>query len=117
VSHLHARVLRAVGAHEVLNPEEEMGRRLARRLGQPNVLERLELGEGVDVAEIEAPESWVGRSLVELDVRRSYGISVVAIRRAGRIEATLHGGERLASRDVLVVIGTAASIARLAALA
>ena len=52
-----------VGAHLVVNPEEEASQRLARKLAQPNVLERLELGEGAELAEVEAPESFVGKTL------------------------------------------------------
>jgi len=117
VSPLHARVLRAVGAHQVINPEEKMGERLARRLAEPNVLRRLELGEGVDVAEIEAPEVFVGKTLLELDLRRRHGLSVVAIRRGGRVEAAPGGDERLATGDVLVLIGTPESIEQVASLA
>ena len=77
LSELHARVLRAVGAHEVVSPEEEMGQRLARRLAEPSVLERLELGDDAQLAELAAPESFIGKSLVELDgapaVRRHGG--------------------------------------------
>lgn len=114
MSDLHARVLLAVGAHEVISPEAEMGQRLARRLAQPNLLERLELGEGVELAELEAPASFVDRSLVELDIRRRFGVSVVALRRGGTVRATVDGSERIAAGDVMVVIGSAEAVGRLA---
>ncbi|MEP0774243.1 MAG: TrkA family potassium uptake protein [Acidobacteriota bacterium] len=114
VDDLHGRVLRAVGAHEVVNPEAELGQRLAQRLSRPNVLEQLELGGDADLAEITVPEGFVGRTLIELDVRRRHGVSVVAIRRGGQVRANLSGSERLESTDLLVVIGERASIARLA---
>lgn len=116
-SELHGRVLQAVGAHQVVNPEQEMGARVAQKLATPNVLERLELGDGVDVAEVEVPEALVGRSLIDLEIRRRFGITVAAVRRGGRIKATVTGEERLETGDVLVVIGTSQSITRLAALA
>jgi len=115
LSRLHARVLRAVGAHVVVSPEEEMGERLARRLAQPNVLERVLLGGAAELAELEAPAEFVGKTLVELDVRRRYGVSVVAIRRGSSVLASLEQNERMAPGDVLVVIGTSPAIARLAA--
>jgi len=115
-SELHSRVLYAVGAHEVVNPEEAMGKRLARHLAQPSVLEHLELGEDAELAEVELPEAWVGKNLVELEVRRRFGTSVAAVRRAGRILAPLSGIETLETGDVLVIIGAPESISRLAAL-
>jgi len=117
LSDLHARVLLAVGAHEVVSPEVEMGQRLARRLAEPTVLERLELGEGAELAEVEAPGSFVGRTLVELDVRRRFAVSVVALKRGGTVRATTDGSEQVAEGDVMVVIGTAEAVGRLAVVA
>lgn len=54
VNQLHARILNAVGAHEVVDPEQEMGFRLARRLSQPSIVEQLQLGNAT-LAEVEAP--------------------------------------------------------------
>ena len=117
VSELHARVLRAVGAHEVISPEVEMGQRLARRLAHPNVFERIDLGALTTLAEVAVPESFAGQSLVDLGVRRKVGVTVVAIRRGAVTLASLEGSEVLASGDVLVVIGPEAAIERLADLA
>jgi len=114
---LHARVLRAIGAHRVVSPEWEMGKSLAYQLAQPSVLDRFDLGDEVEVVEIEAPQSFVGQTLVELDVRRRFSISVAAIRRGDRVYATLGGGEQIENGDVLVVIGRDEAIAKLAALA
>ncbi len=114
VTELHGRVLFAVGAHEVVNPEQAMGRRLARQLAFPGLLEHIELGDAAEIAEVEVPEAWVGRSLVELDVRRNFNLSVVAIRRGGKVMATLAGDERMESGDVLITIGPPRTIGRLA---
>lgn len=113
MSPLHTRVLRAVGAHEVVSPEEEMGERLARRLATPSVLERLEVAANAELAEVEVPESLVGQSLAELDIRRRWGISVVAVRRGGAVHATVDAAELLRSGDVLIVLGEPAAITRL----
>jgi trk system potassium uptake protein TrkA len=114
VNPLHARVLHAVGAHMVVRPEEEMGQRLAHRLAHPNVLERLELGADAELAEIEAPAEFVGRSLVDLDLRRRLGVSVVAVRRESKVLATFDGNSPILQGDVLLIIGTPKAIHRLA---
>lgn len=115
-SDLHARALLAVGAHAVVNPEQEAGERLARQLARPNILERLELGDNTELVEIEAPETFVGKTLIDLDVRRKHAISVVAIRRGATVRASIEGTERLEEGDVLVVIGAPAAIRRVASL-
>jgi trk system potassium uptake protein TrkA len=94
-----------------------MGHRLARRLSEPNVLERLELGEDSELVELAAPESFIGKTLVDLNVRQQYGVTVVAVRRAGSVRASLATGDRLEPGDVLVVIGDPDGASRLAALA
>ncbi len=115
LSELHARVLRAVGAHEVVSPEVEMGERLAYRLSHPNVLDRVELGANTELAELEVPAQYVGKTLVEIDVRRRFDITVVAIQRDGNIVANLRRDEKLGAGEVLVVIGSPEAVARFAA--
>ncbi len=113
---LHARVLRAVGADEVINPEEEMGRRLAARLVEPSILEQVELG-GSQLAEVEAPESFVGKDLVGSDIRNRYRVSVMAIQRGEEVIANPRPTEVIQTGDVLVVVGSLESIRRVASLA
>ncbi|MCO5166195.1 MAG: TrkA family potassium uptake protein [Planctomycetes bacterium] len=117
VNDLHGRVLVAVGAHEIVNPEKEMGQRIARRLARPSLIEQIPLGDGADLAELQAPEAFVGRTLVELDVRRRWDVSVVAIRRGGKVQSYVLGMGPLEPGDVLVVIGAPDALGRLAALA
>jgi len=114
VDELHGRVLRAVGAHDVVNPEKEIGLRLARRLLQPGVFEQIELGDEADLAEVAVPEIFVGKTLIELDLRRRHEVTAVAIQRQDKVRAALDGSERLESGDVLVVIGSREAIRRLA---
>lgn len=109
----HARLLRAVGAHEVLNPEDEMGRRLAFRLAHPTVIDQIVVGEGV-LAEIEVPESFVGQRLSELDLRNRFGVTLVAIHRGDRTQVEPSPEEVLESGDVLVLLGDREIIERLA---
>jgi trk system potassium uptake protein TrkA len=92
-----------------------MGDRLALRLAQPSVLERIELGPDAELAEFPVPSDSFERSLVDLKVRRRHGVTVVAIRRGDRVLATLDGSEKMVAGDILVVIGTPEAVAKLAA--
>jgi len=112
---LHSRVLRAVGAHQVVYPEEEMGRRLARQLATPAVLDRLELGEEAILAEVEAPESFMGKSLADIDIRRRFSVTVVALRRGEKVIASIDPRRRFRSGDVMVVLGNSEAIEKLGA--
>ncbi|MFY0530788.1 potassium channel family protein [Nannocystis pusilla] len=114
---LHARVLLAVGAHEVINPELQMGQRLARNLAHPTILEQIALDENTNLVEVATPEQFIGKSMNEIDMKRRYGVSVIAIRRGGQVLPQVAGDERLARGDRLLIVGQPASVRRVASLA
>ncbi len=118
LTEMQGRILLRVGAHEILNPEWEMGERLALRLSKPGLIEQIPLAENVSIGEVRAPEGFVGRTLVEVDVRKRYGVNVVAIRRTKdgvqRVMPNPGAQERIQDGDVLFVIGNEEQIARIA---
>ncbi len=69
-----------VGADRIVRPEKEMGRQIAKSLLSNNIVEMLDIDDEFSLVEIEAPVSWVGKSLKDLDARRRYGINVLGIR-------------------------------------
>lgn len=79
---LQERILRLVGAHEVVNPEQAFGERFATRLLYAGVIDEIPLGADLAITELRVPERFAGRTLAELELPRRYGITVVAIRRA-----------------------------------
>ncbi len=102
----HAKVLKRLGASEVVFPERDMAYRLAERLATPNVFERFAVSEGVTAVELTAPAPIVGRTLREAALRVKYGVTAVAIRKKGdQVIAAPDGSERIDPGDVLVVIG------------
>ncbi|HWP35640.1 MAG TPA: TrkA family potassium uptake protein [Thermodesulfobacteriota bacterium] len=102
----HAKVLRRLGATEVVFPERDMAYRLAERLSLPNVFEHFAVAEGFSAAELLAPAPLAGRTLREAELRRRYGVTVVALRKqGGGVIVAPDGSERIEPGDVLVVIG------------
>jgi trk system potassium uptake protein TrkA len=81
VSDLHEQVLRQVGADEIVNIEIDEGQRVALRLISPEVLDRIPVSQSISVAEMYAPESFIGKSLAKLDLRKQFSITVIAITR------------------------------------
>lgn len=112
----HARLLRKLGAHEVLDPEDAMGRRLALRLADPGIGERITLGESA-VAEVELPETFVGSSLSELALEGSYGVEVLALCRGNSTLLDPDTSERIESGDRAILMGAAQALKQIAALA
>lgn len=117
VNPLHARVLLTVGAHEVVNPEHDMGERTARRLAQPHVLDQFLLDSSHAVAEVEVPTNFVGKSLEELDLSSRYEVTALLLRRGAGIIAAADLDGPLVEQDVLVVLGAPDAVRRIASLA
>ena len=102
----HAAILTAVGATQIIFPEQETAQRMAHRIVHPNLLDFLPLSDEYRVVEIDPPEALVGRSLVQLQLRNRYNVFVIAIKNAERKIAFLPPSDTiLAQKDTLVVIG------------
>lgn len=79
-SAVHRRVLEKIGADAVVYPEQEMALRLAQNLANNNVLNYIELSPEYSIVERKVPENWVGQSIVELNIRARYRITILAVR-------------------------------------
>lgn len=85
---LHEKILRQVGAHEVINPEREMGQKVANKIARPGFYEMFSLPDGVCVAELPIPESFIEHTLEELNVRRRFNINVLGVQRLRHQESS-----------------------------
>lgn len=74
------RVLSKVGADTIVYPEKDMGERVARSLVSSNIIDFLEVSPDVSIIEIPAPETIVGKNLVELNLRHKYGVTIISIK-------------------------------------
>ena len=101
----HKRILERVGADRVIQPEQEMGRRVARSIATPNVIDVMELSPGYSVVEIVAPGSMVGRTLKDLDLRRKSGVNVLAIKHNNEVNPVPQGDDVIRDGDTLIVTG------------
>ncbi|MED1467821.1 MULTISPECIES: potassium channel family protein [Bacillus] len=102
---LHGQVLKKVGADWVVYPERDMGIRVAHQLLSPNVLNFIEISKDYSVEEVKIPEKMTEKTLRELDLRAKFNLTVIAIRHGHEINITPSPDKKIASGDVLVVIG------------
>lgn len=108
-SHLkYGKVLERVGgaAIQIVYPEVQMGERVARSLSGAEILESIELDPHFSIVERPVPPELVGLTLAEANVRTRYGVTVIAIKGADRLNIAPHGEDRLHAGDVLVLIGS-----------
>jgi trk system potassium uptake protein TrkA len=111
---LHARILHLVGAHEVVNPEQAFGERFAAHLLYAGVIDEIQLGKDLSITELRAPRSFVGRNLIDLELPRRYGVTVIAVRREATDEVIVpKPAEPIVDGDILVVVAKPDSITRM----
>ena len=108
----HRQVLLKLGADQVVIPEQENAGRLARSLSSHNVLDYIELSEDYGIIEVPAPASWLGKSLKELNVRAKLGVNIIAIKSEGNINVSPSADYAIAQKDIMVVLGDSAALAR-----
>lgn len=102
---LHAKILHKVGADLVVFPEKETGIRIANNLLGNNLLDAIELSSTFSMAEITAPDDWVGKSLIDLNLRAKRKLNVIGLRRNGSLNINPDAAEPLKAEDILIIIG------------
>ncbi|MBM5803667.1 MAG: potassium channel family protein [Prochlorococcaceae cyanobacterium] len=109
-SDLHEKMLRRVGADKVVFPSKMQGTRLGMELVRPNLLERLRLDDRNSIEEIKVPQSFVGQSLRDLNLRKNFNVSVLAAGPENRLAVNPPASHILLADELLVVMGTSEAL-------
>lgn len=113
-SEIHGRILTKVGADKVIYPEKDMGERLAKSLGNTDIMEYIDLSDDYSIMEIRVPKSWAGKSILELNVRANYNINIIAYRGTdGSICISPDPKMPLIAENKLVVVGANENIEKI----
>ncbi|HAN73361.1 MAG TPA: potassium transporter [Planktothrix sp. UBA8402] len=110
----HVKLLNKVGADMVVFPEQEMGQQLARQLTRPRLLDQFELDAEHSIVEMIVPDEFDGKTIAELELRRRYGINLLAIKNEGdKMEINPLSNRKLYKGTMIVVVGSNQDINRL----
>jgi trk system potassium uptake protein len=103
----HKLILEKVGATDVIIPEKEIASKVAKSLISPNVLDYLPLSDDYMIFEMAPPNSFLGKTIAELQLRGKYHIEVIAIRDiiSDRIHMVPQADFVIKDGEVLVVVG------------
>jgi len=112
-SDLHMRMLQRVGADRVVFPSKMQGERLGLELVRPNLLERLRLDDRNSIEEIRVPQAFIGQSLREINLRKTYKVSVLAAGPDNQLIVNPPASHVLAAGELLVVMGASDALAKL----
>lgn len=103
--HTHQRVLEKLGADRVVIPEHEQAVRLARGMASTNVLDYIELSNAYGIIEVPTPKAWHNRTLKDLNVRATLGVTIIAVKRGKHTHVSPAANFVLHAGDIPVVLG------------
>ena len=110
---MHKKILNKVGADKVVFPEQESGIRLAKNLLSSGFVDVIELSNDISLIELEVKPEWVGKTLIELNLRKKYSINVIAIRQGQKLEINVDPTVQLEKSMQLVVVANSSKINKL----
>ena len=112
-SEMHERILARIGADQVVIPEKESGVRLAKNLISSGFVDMISLSKSVSMIELDVRPEWVGKTLIELNLRKKYSVNVVAIRHGEQVSVDINPEQPLTAEDQLIVIANVAKLSKL----
>ena len=110
---MHQKILLHVGADQVVFPENESGIRLAKNLLSSGFIDMISLSKDVSMVEIDVKDEWVGKNLIELNLRKKYGINIVAIKKGEGVNVNINPEQALDEKTTLIVIANTAKLGKL----
>ena len=107
---VHAKFLLRNGADEIVYPERQLADWTAVRYTSDRIIDYIELDSDHAIVELEMPEKWVGKSVIEADVRKNHGINIMGIKRGGRLELNFEPQTIFMRDDTILVLGNTKNI-------
>ena len=112
-SEMNYKILNKVGADYVVFPERESGIRLAKNLLSSGFIDIIELSKDVSMIELDVKDEWIGKNLLELNLRQKYSINVVAILQNDNVNVNIDPKQPLEKSMKLIVIANASKLNKL----
>ncbi len=109
---IHAKFLLRNGADQVVYPEKEMAVRSAVRYSSDNIFDYIELTQEHSIYEIPVPDAWIGKSIVDMNVRNKYNITILAIKYSDTLHPLPGASYVFKPNDILVILGANRDINR-----
>ena len=109
---VQAKFLLRNGADEVVNPEKQIAEWAAIRYASNHILDYIKLDEDHAIFEITVPRDWVGKTVGEIDIRKRYGINIMAVKENGHMNLSVTPETVLSGNRTMLVLGEHRAIQR-----
>jgi trk system potassium uptake protein TrkA len=108
----HEKILRLVGASDIIFPERDIARKLGHQIDSPNLIDYLPLQSGFVIQEVAAPDAFVGKTLIDIQIRKKYKVTVLAIKSVIPDATTINPNPDMIIKesDILILFGEADDI-------
>ncbi len=110
---MQRKILLRVGADKVVFPENESGIRLAKNLLSSGFIDMISLSKEISMIEIDVKNEWVGKNLIELNLRKKYSFNIVAIREGKKVNVTIDPEQPLKKDMNLIVLANTSKLSKL----
>ncbi len=102
---VHKKLLLRNGADHVVYGERELAEKLAVKYGAKNIFDYIELTPEYSIYEIATPKSWVGKSIVDVDVRKKYSVSILGTKENDVLSPNPSSQHIFSNKETLLVMG------------
>lgn len=110
---MHQKILTRVGADQVVFPENESGIRLAKNMLSSGFIDMISLSKDVSMVEIDVRNEWLGKNLIELNLRKKYGFNIVAVKKGEKVNVNVNPEQVLDAETTLIVIANTSKLGKL----
>lgn len=93
------------GADEVVYPEKQLAAWTATRCSSEHILDYVELDKDYSIIELSIPSDWNGKTIIQLDIRKKYGINILGIRENGKLNMNIIPDMTLSRDKSILVLG------------
>lgn len=102
---LHAKVLKKIGATKTVFPERDSALRLAHSITNRNIMDFITLSDEYDLVEVLPLQKWIGRSIIENDIQKKYGLNIIAIKEGDDVILNPKRDHMIKANSILTILG------------
>ena len=102
---VQAKFLLRNGADEVINPEKQVAEWTAIRYGSSHIMDYIKLDEDHAIFEVTIPQAWIGKSVGEIDIRKTFGINIMGVKENGKTNLSITPETVLCESQTMLVLG------------
>ncbi|MCR5144671.1 MAG: TrkA family potassium uptake protein [Lachnospiraceae bacterium] len=109
---VQAKFLLRNGADEIVNPEKQIAKWTAIRYTSDHILDYIQLDDNHGIYEVQIPDKWIGKSVIDIDIRQKYGVNIMAVKENGNMNLSFSPEDVFRENETILVLGQHKDIQR-----